>query len=210
MPNANTKRLLIRALRPLLRAVGSLFYDRSYLRGRYFDEHLGGWIWMLRGVLFQKILGFNRDVPWPVNPFTCVSSPPNITFDPDDLHIFQVFGCYYQCLSGRITIGKGIYIAPNVGLITSNHDPLNLDEHLPGQDIVLGEKCWIGMNSVILPGVRLGARTIVGAGAVVTRSFPEGNCVLGGIPARKIRDLDATVKACDPPVGRQSPHALNA
>ena len=41
-----------------------------------------------------------------------------------------------------------------------------------------------------MPGVELGDWTVVGAGAVVTRSFPEGHCVLGGVPATKIKELD--------------------
>ena len=45
------------------------------------------------------------------------------------------------------------------------------------------------MNSVILPGIVLGNHTIVGAGSIVTKSFPEGNCVIAGNPAKKIRDL---------------------
>jgi acetyltransferase-like isoleucine patch superfamily enzyme len=40
------------------------------------------------------------------------------------------------------------------------------------------------MNAVILPGVDLGPKTIVAAGAVVTMSFPSGNVLIGGIPAR--------------------------
>ena len=47
------------------------------------------------------------------------------------------------------------------------------------------------MNSVILPGVTLGPHTIVGAGSVVTHSFPDGYCVIAGNPARLIRTLDA-------------------
>jgi acetyltransferase-like isoleucine patch superfamily enzyme len=45
------------------------------------------------------------------------------------------------------------------------------------------------MNSVILPGVELGPHTIVGAGSIVTKSFPEGNCIIVGNPAKKIKDL---------------------
>lgn len=46
------------------------------------------------------------------------------------------------------------------------------------------------MNSVVLPGVSLGTRTIVAAGSVVTKSFPEGYCVVGGTPAKIIKRLD--------------------
>lgn len=83
----------------------------------------------------------------------------------------------------------GSYIAPNVGIITSNHDLYDLDKRMPAQNVKIGKKCWIGMNSMILPGVELGEHTIVGAGSVVTKSFKKGNCVIAGNPARKIRDL---------------------
>jgi acetyltransferase-like isoleucine patch superfamily enzyme len=46
------------------------------------------------------------------------------------------------------------------------------------------------MGVVVLPGVELGDFTVVGASAVVTKSFPEGHCVIGGNPARVIRLLD--------------------
>ena len=57
------------------------------------------------------------------------------------------------------------------------------------EDIVLGEQCWIGMNSVILPGVKLGIHTIVGAGSVVTKSFEDGFCIIAGNPAKIIRKI---------------------
>jgi len=46
------------------------------------------------------------------------------------------------------------------------------------------------MNSIILPGVLLGEKTIVGAGSVVTKSFPDGNCIVAGNPAKVIRNLN--------------------
>lgn len=174
-----------------MKLIAPLFFDRRYLRGRHFEGVTRGWTWTLRSIFLQKLLGFNRRVPWPTHPFNRVGNPDWITFDSDDLNNFQGFGCYFQATpGGRIIIGKGTYIAPNVGLITANHDPCLPHRHLPSQGIVLGEQCWIGMNSVILPGVQLGAHTVVAAGAVVTKSFPEGNCVIGGVPAVVLKHLN--------------------
>lgn len=173
---------------PILKLCLRLFYDSRYLKGKWFDDGISGWRWALRGVITQKFFGINRHASWPVGPFSRVVNPENITFDPDDIHNFQTFGCYFQCLGGgKIVIGKGSYIAPNVGLVTANHDMENLKGHCSGEDIILGEQCWIGMNSVILPGVTLGSKTVVAAGAVVTKSFLEGNCVIAGVPAKIIK-----------------------
>lgn len=142
----------------------------------------------MKGLINQKVLGSNSSIPWPVVPYLNINHPENIIFDYNDLNNFQMVGCYFQA-HGRITIGSGTYIAQNVGIITGNHDPENLDNHMPPKEIFIGEKCWIGMNSVILPGVSLGARTVVGAGSVVTKSFTEGNCVIAGNPASVIKKL---------------------
>ncbi|HHV34618.1 MAG TPA: acyltransferase [Syntrophomonadaceae bacterium] len=182
-----TKRIIFHLL-PILRLFGSLFFDRRYLRGKYFDQDLSGWIWVLRGILWQRLLGFNRRVPWPVSPFVVISHPENVEFEVDDINNFQTYGTYFQG-NGRIVIGKGSYIAPNVGLITSNHDSKDLDKQLAPQDIIIGHECWIGMNAVLLPGVTLGNHTIVGAGSIVTKSFPDGNVVIAGNPAKIIRKL---------------------
>lgn len=58
------------------------------------------------------------------------------------------------------------------------------------EKLIICDHSWAGMNSVILPGVKLGTRTIVAAGSVVTKSFPEGYCVIAGSPAKIIRHLD--------------------
>ena len=167
----------------------SLFYDKSYLKGKYFEKSYAGFLWAFKGIIYQKILRFNSHVPWPMIPFSTISNPNNIEFNIDDLNNFQSPGCYFQNFRAKIFIGKGTYIGPNVGIITANHKIQNLDEHEAGKDVIIGKNCWIGMNSVILPGVILGDRTIVGAGSVVTKSFPEGNCIIAGVPAKKIKDL---------------------
>ncbi len=177
-------------INPVLIFIMYAFYRNEYLKGKYFENSYLGVIWCLRGLYWQKIMRINSNIPWPTSPFIRISDPENIEFHPDDLNNFQGFGNYYQNFAGKIVIGRGTYIAPNVGIITANHDPYNLDSHCEGKDVILGRSCWIGMNAVILPGVILGDHTIVGAGSVVTKSFPDGFCVIAGNPARVIKLLD--------------------
>ena len=164
-------------------------YNKDLLTGKWFVRRFRGWRWLVKDYVGCRRLKVNRGIPWPVSPRLTVIGPENIHFHPDDLNNFQSFGCYFQGI-GSITIGRGTYIAPNVGLITANHALENPDEHLPPKPVVLGEKCWIGMNSVILPGVELGPHTVVGAGSVVTKSFPEGHCVIAGNPAKFIKEIN--------------------
>ncbi len=59
--------------------------------------------------------------------------------------------------------------------------------------VVIGKNCWIGSNSMILKGVHLGENSIVGAGSVVTKSFPK-NVIVAGNPAKIIATLDKYLK----------------
>lgn len=186
------RRALVAITLPLIKLVCRLAFSGKYLRGRHFTASNAGWRWAWRSVWLQKVLGFNRHVPWPVSPFQRVLHPESIEFNPDDLNNFQSHGCYFSNAGGgRIVIGKGTYIAPNVGIITTNHDPENPDRHLEPQEVVIGQRCWLGMNSVILPGVVLGDHTVVAAGSVVGRSFPKGRVILVGVPARISQGLGA-------------------
>lgn len=167
-----------------------LFYSRKHIRGFNYEDSFIGWRWIFKTFFTQKILGYNRHVPWPISPSTAIDDPKNLFFDPDDAVFFMHFGCYFSNTNGgKIIIGKGSFIAPNVGIITTNHNPSEVSKHLNPKDVVIGNSCWIGMNSVILPGVTIGNNTIVAAGAVVTKSFINGNCVIGGNPARLIKSL---------------------
>ncbi|WP_334148922.1 DapH/DapD/GlmU-related protein [Hyphomicrobium sp.] len=169
--------------------VAGFFFDRRYLKGKWFDQRKIGWLWVVKGIWFQKVLGFNRGIPIPINPTSSISNFDNLILGEDNLNNFQSGGVYYQNYAAKIHIGDGCFIAPNVGLITANHDPGNPERTLPGKDIVIGSGCWIGMNAVILPGVTLGPGTVVGAGSVVTKSFPDGHQIIAGNPAKRISEL---------------------
>jgi len=176
---------------PLLKVLLSVFFDRKFLSGRHFDSGFDGYFWAIRSIWCRNILRLGTPAPWPIALGCHLSNPKNIHFHPDNVDNFQSPGTYFQNFKGQIYLGRGTYIAPNVGLITANHNFLNLDEHDEGKDIVIGEHCWIGMNAIILPGVVLGDRTIVAAGAVVSKSFPDGYVVIGGVPAMVIKTFAA-------------------
>lgn len=174
--------------------IGHLFYKSQYLKGKNFSkfQYSNGWRWVMEDFFIQKIIGYQRHIPFPVVPSMQVMNWENIHFDVNDIGIFQRAGSYFQAASdAHIYIGKGSYIAGNVGLITANHDLYNIDVATQGKDIVIGKKCWIGMNVVILPGVVLGDHTIVAAGSIVTKSFPDGYCVIAGNPANVLKKIDA-------------------
>ena len=175
---------------PLMLILLSVFYERKYLKGRHFDNNISGCLYSIRSIWLKNILRLAKPMPFPTALTCIISNKDNIHFHPDDLNNFQSPGTYFQNFTGQIYLGKGTYIAPNVGIITANHQLDNLDAHMEGKDVVIGEKCWIGMNCVILPGVNLGRNTIVAAGAVVTKSFPQGNVVLAGVPAKIIKELE--------------------
>lgn len=181
-------------LRPIYKKItlliGSCFFDKQYLTSTYFTQNAVGLKWIWRCILWQKIARNNKHIPWPVSHYNTINGPADhVCFDPENINNFQGKGVYIQCEKAKVVIGSGCMIANNVGLITANHNPSNLFEHLEGKDICLGNNCWLGLNVVILPGVTLGENTIVGANAVVTKSFPQGHCVIAGNPARIIKEL---------------------
>lgn len=171
--------------------IAKVFYNSAYLKGRHFKKWSGaGWHWASANFIMQKIIGINRVVPFPVDFRMQVINWKNIIFDLDDMNVFQKMGNYYQAADAKIFIGKGTQIANGVAIITTNHDLQDIKVHAKGKDVHIGKECWIASNAVILPGVHLGDHTIVAAGAVVTKDFPDGWCILAGIPAKIIKRID--------------------
>jgi acetyltransferase-like isoleucine patch superfamily enzyme len=137
----------------------------------------------------QKILGLggNKKAYWPVHPTSQIYDVENIIVGID-AYPGIMKGCYIQG-KGGVFIGDYTQIAPNVIIVSSNHDVYDSRKHVL-KEVRIGKYCWIGAGAKIMAGVILGDWTIVGAGAVVTKSFPEGHCVIGGIPAIMINPLD--------------------
>lgn len=90
---------------------------------------------------------------------------------------------------GRIVIGNSVLIGPNCVVRAANHGtsrsmPMCVQKHACGQ-ITIEDDVWIGANAVITSGVVLAKGTIVGAGAVVTKSTTPYS-IVGGVPAKKL------------------------
>jgi len=138
---------------------------------------------------FQHIVGINKHVKWPVHWSSVVKHPENIEINYYRPYPGFMPASYIQAING-IKIGKNVRIGPNVNIISASHNINDYDKHDKENPIEIKDNCWLASNVVILPGVLLGEHTIVAAGAVVNKSFPEGNCIIGGVPARLIKKID--------------------
>ena len=146
----------------------------------------------LADFFFRKILRQNADTTWAIHHSSTVLVPGNIKRGKD-VYPGDSPGNYIEALNG-IEIGDFTNIGPHVGILSTNHDMVDNSKFTTETPVKIGSFCWIGIHAVILPGVELGDFTIVGAGAIVTKSFPKGYCVLGGNPATIIKQLD--IDAC--------------
>ena len=90
-----------------------------------------------------------------------------------------------------ITIGRNVQFGPHVQLLTPTH-PVEPEPRRAGWEaakpIVIGDNVWLGGGAIVLAGVSIGADSVVGAGAVVTRDVPPGVVVVGN-PARVLRPV---------------------
>lgn len=110
-------------------------------------------------------------------------------------HIHIGNRCFINCNvtildTARVEIGNDVFIAPGVVITAATH-PLDAEKRvsdLIGHAITIKDRVWIGANAVILPGVTIGENAVIAAGAVVNRDVPA-NTLVGGVPAKKIKDL---------------------
>ena len=95
---------------------------------------------------------------------------------------------------GPVSIGNNVNLAQGITVTALNHNFTDTSRRIDEQGIstkpvVIGDDVWIGANAVILPGVTLGRHVVVAAGAVVTNDVPN-NCVVGGVPAKVIKNVE--------------------
>lgn len=101
--------------------------------------------------------------------------------------------CYIQA-SGGLTIGNDVSIAHGVTIMTEEHSysdaelPIK-DQPIQHEPVYINDNVWIGAKATILSGTILKSRSIVAAGAVVTKTFSEG-VILAGVPAKIIKNIN--------------------
>lgn len=92
----------------------------------------------------------------------------------------------------KVSIGSYVDIGPRVYIGTGSHKIDVEGKHTAGEGtseaIVIEDGVWLGANAIVLPGTTIGKKTLVGSGALVTRSL-EPFCVAIGIPARSVRKI---------------------
>lgn len=106
-----------------------------------------------------------------------------------------------------VHIGARVRLGPYSRIVDSDfHDAYDREKPATPKPVVIEDDVWLGMNAVVLPGVRIGRRSIVGTGAVVTADVPPFT-VVGGVPARVLRTLDPSRFPDAPDSPRATPPA---
>lgn len=98
-----------------------------------------------------------------------------------------------------ISIGNHVTISGGVALITHDGAAWVFRQEIPDLNVFgkieILDNCFIGARAIVLPGVRIGPNSVVGAGAVVTKDVPP-NMVVAGVPAKSICSLDRYKEKC--------------
>lgn len=140
-----------------------------------------------RETILGKLFCNSEHLPWLEPPFYC-DFGWNISLGEK---VYFNFNCVI--LDGcPVTIGTNCLFAPNVQIYTATH-PLDwrirADWLENAKPVAVGDHVWVGGGSILLPGVTVGSRTVIGAGSVVTKDVPDG-VLAAGNPARVIRGLE--------------------
>lgn len=111
-----------------------------------------------------------------------------------NIFLGEGFFANHHCVmldADEIRIGARVLFGPGVHLYTTTH-PVNAMDRATGLQMIgpitIGDDCWIGGHAVVMPGVTIGARTVIGAGSIVTNDIPA-DVVAAGNPCRIIRSV---------------------
>ena len=138
-----------------------------------------------RGRILRGLFGAGGDTVWMQPPFYC-DYGSNIELGQ---RVFFNFNCVVLDVC-PVRIGSFTLFGPAVQIYTPMH-PLNAELRRReefGKPVEIGSDVWVGGGAIILPGVRIGSRAVIGAGSVVTRDIPE-SVFAAGNPCRVIREI---------------------
>lgn len=135
--------------------------------------------------LLRRLFPVGGDTVWMQPPFFC-DYGTNIELGE---RVFFNFNCVVLDVA-RVTVGDYTLFGPAVQVYTATHP---LDAALRrkqefAKPIEIGSDVWVGGGAILCPGVRIGSRSVIGAGSVVTRDVPDGVFAAGN-PCRVIRDI---------------------
>jgi len=135
--------------------------------------------------ILSELLGSGGDSVWMQPPFYC-DYGSNIYLGE---RVYFNFNCVILDVC-EVHVGDFTFFGPAVQIYAATH-PLNA--HLRrsqefGKPVVIGSDVWVGGGSIILPGVTIGSRTVIGAGSVVTKDIPD-DVVAVGNPCRVLRQI---------------------
>jgi maltose O-acetyltransferase len=138
-----------------------------------------------RRSILQELFGAGGDTVWMQPPFWC-DYGTNIELGE---RVYFNFNCVVLDVC-RVRIGAFTLFGPGVQILTPLH-PLDPDQrrtHEYGKPIEIGSDVWVGGGALILAGVTIGSRSVIGAGSVVTRDVPD-DVLAAGNPCRVIRAI---------------------
>jgi len=137
--------------------------------------------------ILRELFGHGGDTVWMQPPFFC-DYGSNIELGE---RVFFNFNCIVLDVC-PVRIGSFTLFGPAVQIYTPLHplDAASRRHHEFGKPVEIGSDVWVGGGAIILPGVRIGSRAVIGAGSVVTRDIPEGVFAAGN-PCRVVRELEA-------------------
>ena len=140
----------------------------------------------VRRRIMTELLGGGGDSVWMQPPFYC-DYGSNISLGE---RVYFNFNCVVLDVC-EVKIGDFTFFGPAVQIYTGTH-PMDAELRRTqefGKPVSIGSDVWVGGGAIILPGVRIGSKTVIGAGSVVTRDIPDG-VVAAGNPCRIIRQIN--------------------
>ncbi len=140
---------------------------------------------VVRRDILTRLFAQGGDSVWMQPPFFC-DYGANIFLGQ---RVFFNFNCVVLDVC-RVTIGDYTLFGPAVQIYTATH-PMDAElrrKQESGKPIEIGSDVWVGGGAILCPGVTVGAKTVIGAGSVVTKSIPAGVFAAGN-PCRVIREI---------------------